>query len=244
MKTMSSDVPRLYAIGDLHLPGGSDKPMHVFGDHWEDHFVKISNDWLKRVRDEDIVLIPGDISWAMQLQDAAADLAMIAALPGKKVMIRGNHDYWWGSIGKLRAALPIGFYALQNDALYLDGLVFCGSRGWTNANQTASQEDQRIYQRELGRMELSLRAADRLAPGEQPIVLTHYPPTDESGAETKMTDLFSRFAVRDVVYGHLHGQAGERAFSGLIGNVRYHPVSCDGLGFRLYRVPLDPAPVL
>ena len=122
---------KIYAIGDLHLPGGDDKPMEVFGTHWEGHWQKIKQDWLEKVRYEDVVLIPGDISWAMQLEHAVEDLRAVGDLPGRKIILRGNHDYWWGSITRVREALPEGMYALQNDAIELDGVVFCGSRGWT-----------------------------------------------------------------------------------------------------------------
>ena len=122
---------RVYAIGDLHLPGGAVKPMDVFGAHWENHFARISEDWRGRVKDQDVVLIPGDISWAMQLDGAQADLDAIAALPGRKILLRGNHDYWWNSLTRVRSLLREGCYALQNDSVYLDGLLFCGTRGWT-----------------------------------------------------------------------------------------------------------------
>lgn len=211
--------------------------MHVFGSHWEGHFFRIAEDWRARVQPEDIVLIPGDISWAMKLEDALADLQAIGGLPGRKVILRGNHDYWWGSIGKLRSLLPAGMYALQNDALSLDGLLFCGSRGWVHAVEDGLDEDRKIYARELGRMELSLQHARRLDANAVPIVLTHYPPVEERGGMTPMAELLIRYGVEDVVYGHLHGAACERAFAGVVGGMRCHPVSCDCLGFRLYELP-------
>ena len=121
----------LYAIGDLHLPGGQEKPMDIFGDHWEDHFSRISQDWRTRVKADDTVLIPGDISWAMQLAAARPDLEAIGALPGRKVILRGNHDYWWSGITQVREALPQGMFALQNDALMLDDCVAGSCCGWT-----------------------------------------------------------------------------------------------------------------
>jgi hypothetical protein len=136
----------IFAIGDLHLPGGDDKPMQVFGAHWEGHWEKIRADWRARVTGEDAVLIPGDISWAMHLEDALPDLRAIGELPGRKILLRGNHDYWWGAISRVRDVLPPGMYALQNDALVLDGVAFCGSRGWTYP-QNADGEDARLYDR-------------------------------------------------------------------------------------------------
>lgn len=235
--TKRTEKPKLFAIGDLHLPGGSDKPMDVFGTHWEGHFEKISSDWCARVYENDIVLIPGDISWAMHLEAAKNDLVAIGALPGKKVLIRGNHDYWWNSISRLRTILPHGMYALQNDALKLDGYVFCGTRGWGQPESLDDLDTKRIYQRELMRMELSLKSAKALIKeGEALIVLTHYPPSDFSGNPSPMTELFDLYGVEHVFYGHLHGASNAYAFDGYIGLVRYHPVSCDGLGFKLYEM--------
>lgn len=235
---MTNNHPtRIYAIGDLHLPGGSDKPMHVFGPHWEGHFDKIAADWTNRVNDNDIVLIPGDISWAMQMQDAVPDLEAIGGLPGKKIIIRGNHDYWWGSISRLRSNLPVGMYAIQNDAVVLDDMVFCGSRGWMLPNDETDHENRKIYQRELLRMELSLQHARRLLPVGRLVVMIHYPPTDAIGSDSPMSILFEKYQVCDVVYGHLHGASNANAFVGSIHGVRYHPVSCDGLDFQLYQLP-------
>lgn len=230
----TTERPTIFAIGDLHLPGGAEKPMDVFGAHWEGHFDKIAADWTARVRAEDIVLIPGDISWAMKMDDAKQDLDAIGRLPGRKLLIRGNHDYWWSSVSRLRALLPGGMFALQNDALALDGYVFCGSRGWALPDGEGDSENRRLYQRELMRMELSLqRGAALLQDGDLLIAMIHYPPVEVSGCPTPMSRLFSAYGVRHVFYGHLHGPAGASAFRGECEGVTYHPVACDGLGFRL-----------
>lgn len=233
----TNEPPCLFAIGDLHLPGGMGKPMDVFGLQWEAHFDRIAAHWRSAVSENDIVLIPGDISWAMHLRDAMEDLRAIAALPGRKILIRGNHDYWWGSISQLRSALPEGMYALQNDAVVIDGIAFSGSRGWTQPTGPEDQDNAKLYARELMRMELSLQAARRQSPLGPLVALTHFPPTDAQGSQTPMTELFSRYAVSDVVYGHLHDQAADYAFSGSIHGVRYHFVSCDGLDFKLCALP-------
>ena len=224
----------IYAIGDLHLPGGDNKPMDVFGPHWEGHFEKISLDWRERVQPEDTVLIPGDISWAMQVQEAQGDLAAIGALPGKKILLRGNHDYWWCGITRLRDMLPPGIYAVQNDAVRLEDTVFCGTRGWTLPG--GAPEDEKIYSRELQRMEMSLNRAMSLRGGRL-VVMCHYPPLGEGGAETRLSQLLEQYPVDDVVYGHLHGASLRGAVTGTVHGIRYHCVSCDGLGFRLYRLP-------
>ena len=226
----------IFAIGDLHLPGGDDKPMQVFGTHWEGHWDKIRADWRGRVTDADIVLIPGDISWAMHMENALPDLLSIGELPGRKILLRGNHDYWWGAITRVRDALPQGMYALQNDALVLDGVAFCGSRGWT-CPQSEGSEDARLYARELIRLRLSLERARQLQPQGRLVALTHFPPLLEGGGETPVSALMTEFGVDDVVYGHLHGGSIHSAFTGTVGGVRYHFTSCDGLGFQLYALP-------
>lgn len=228
---------RIFAIGDLHLPGGDDKPMNVFGPHWDGHWEKIRADWLSRGAEDDVVLIPGDISWAMQLRDALPDLRSIGELPGRKILLRGNHDYWWGAITRVREALPEGMYALQNDALTLDSVTFCGSRGWTNPQQNTEGEDARLYAREVARLRLSLDQARRLSPEGRLVALTHFPPLGEGGTQTPVSELMREYGVGDVVYGHLHGASIRGAFSGTVEGVRYHFVSCDGLDFQLYQLP-------
>ena len=221
----------VYAIADLHLPARQ-KPMDVFGDHWKDHFPRIRADWLERVGPEDVVLLPGDFSWAMHLEEALEDLRSVGSLPGTKLMIRGNHDYWWSSIGRVRRALPEGMFALQNDALLLGGRLYAGTRGWTLPGPEATADDLRIYSRERLRLEMSLRHARRLSEGAPITAMMHYPPlTDE---EPGFSDLLEAYGVSDCVYGHLHGPSIYGAARGLRGTVRYHQVSCDGLDFKLY----------
>ena len=226
----------IYAIGDLHLPGGADKPMNVFGAHWEGHFARIQSDWLEKVREDDLVLIPGDISWAMQTEDALEDLRAIGGLPGKKVLLRGNHDYWWCGISRLRELLPDGMYAVQNDALRIGDTAVCGTRGWTVPGPGTPPEDEKIYRRELLRMEMSLDRAVKLG-GSRLVVMCHYPPLGEGGLPTPLSELMEKYPIDDVVYGHLHGAALKGAVTGPVHGIRYHCVSCDGLKFQLYRLP-------
>lgn len=222
----------VYAISDLHLPARQ-KPMDIFGVHWERHFEKIAEDWRGRVQQEDIVLLPGDLTWAMHLEEALEDLNRVGELPGRKLILRGNHDYWWSAIGRVRRALPEGMYALQNDVLQLDGMLFAGSRGWTiPMGESPDENDVRIYRRERMRLEMSLRAA-RARDAEAPlIVMMHYPPLTESA--TGFSDLLEAYGVGDCVYGHLHGAGLNGAVRGERNGVRYHQVSCDGLHFKLY----------
>ncbi len=226
----------IYAIADLHLPGGDIKPMDVFGAHWADHFERISENWRSRVTEEDIVLLPGDLSWAMSLADAKPDLNAIGELPGRKVILRGNHDYWWSGIGRVRDALPEGMYAVQNDCLYLDDTLICGTRGWTLPGEQTNSDDMKIYQRELLRLNMTLTQARRLSKDKPIVCMMHFPPLTDSVRDTEFVDLLEQYGVADVVYGHLHGAGLKIAFKGEHRGIRFHLVSCDGLGFKLYRL--------
>ena len=223
----------VFAIADLHLPARQ-KPMDVFGDHWRDHFQRIRQDWLNRVDDGDAVLLPGDLSWAMRLEDALEDLRCIGQLPGRKLLMRGNHDYWWSSIGRVRRALPGGMFALQNDSLRLDGRLYAGTRGWTLPGPEVPEDDLRIYRRERMRLELSLAHARRADAAAPITVMMHFPPLTED--EPGFSDILEAYGVEDCVYGHLHGPAIYGAVRGERRGVRYHQVSCDGLDFKLYKL--------
>ncbi|MBQ8507734.1 MAG: metallophosphoesterase [Clostridia bacterium] len=224
----------VWAISDLHLPARQ-KPMDIFGPHWANHFERIREDWLMRVQDGDIVLLPGDLTWAMHLEEAQEDLEQIGALPGKKLLLRGNHDYWWSSIGRVRRMLPEGSYALQNDSLLLDGYLFAGSRGWTiPAEPDGEGDDARIYRRERQRLEMSLKSARQKSADAPIIVMMHYPPRSEGCVG--FADLLSEYGVKTVVYGHLHGAGLAGAIHGELDGITYHQVSCDGLGFKLAQI--------
>lgn len=228
----------LFAIGDLHLPGGQEKPMNVFGPQWEGHFESISANWRDTVRPGDTVLIPGDISWAMQLAQARKDLEEIGRLPGRKVLIRGNHDYWWNAISRVREALPEGMYALQQDALDLGELVVCGTRGWLiPAGDTPMEEnDRKIYERELKRLDMALDRALRLAGGRTVAVMLHYPPLLKHQMSSGFTCRMEQAGVRLCVYGHLHGAGIQAGFTGCAGGVQYELVSCDSLKFQVKKL--------
>ncbi len=229
---------RLFAIADLHMPGGDDKPMDVFGDNWEGHVEKIFTDWKERVAEEDVVLIPGDISWAMYLEDALPDLRSIGELPGKKVLLRGNHDYWWSSVTRIRELLPENMRVIQNDALDLGSLVVCGTRGWLlpGCGEGMSEQDEKIYRRECIRLELSLKQAVDLAKGRPVLVMMHYPPLYRAVPDTGFTEVLEKYPVSMVVYGHLHGRGIQSRFEGFHRGIHYRLVSCDSLDFRLREI--------
>ncbi len=224
---------RIFAISDLHLSGHTPKPMEIFGKHWGDHWNRICESWRGLVAGGDAVLIPGDISWAMTLAQAAVDLDEIASLPGKKLLLRGNHDYWWGSLQRVRTLLPEGMLVLQNDAIRLDGAVVCGTRGWTCPGSSAWEgSDEKIFQREIIRLRLSLEDARRkLQPGDDLIAMLHFPPFNERQEPSGFSALLEEFGVRLAVYGHLHGLQPGSAFEGEKNGVQYRMVSCDYLNF-------------
>lgn len=223
---------KLFAIADLHMDGGAGKPMNVFGPNWDEHCERIFGSWRSAVTEEDVVLIPGDISWAMHFEDALPDLLKIAELPGKKVLSRGNHDYWWGSLARMRTALPSDMTLIQNDAADMGAFTVCGSRGWTlPGDPDFGASDRKIYERELIRLKLSLDAAKRL--GDKPTVcMLHFPPALREGAPTGFTELLEEYGVKLCVYGHLHGAAAwEVGVRGDLRGVRYELCSADSLGF-------------
>ena len=228
----------MYAIGDLHLSTNSDKPMDVFGGNWTGHFEKIKNDWLTKVKDEDIVLVCGDISWAMKLDDAKEDLCALADLPGKKVFIRGNHDYWWSGIGKVRAAAPDdSFYFLQTDSVKIGDFVIVGSRGWSCPNSPEfTEHDEKLYLREAERFKLAFAdARAKKQEGDKLIAMVHFPPFTAKLEDTLFTALFEEQAVETVVFGHIHGAAYFPLRSQKNG-VAYHLTSCDKTGFQLVKI--------
>ncbi len=253
---------QLFAIADPHLAQGTaEKSMEKFGPQWAGHPRPMAAAWRERVTDDDLVLIAGDISWAIRLEAALPDLDFLAALPGTKVMIKGNHDYWWNSISKVRAALPNRFFAVQGDAVLVNGIVVCGTRLWDVPDVSFSDlidwredhedskpaeptdeevaqvalQNERIYRREVARLDRSLRQASQLRDASRAttiVAMTHYPPCAADLEANELTDLFERHAVDHVVFGHLHGLLpGVRPFGRRAG-VSYHLTSCDFLDFQ------------
>jgi predicted phosphohydrolase len=229
-----------------------DKSMELFGPAWADHPERMQLRWRERVTDQDLVLVPGDISWAMRLEQALPDLELLADLPGRKVLVRGNHDYWWGSVSKVRHALPAGMYAVHNDALSIDGVTVAGTRLWDDLEirfgslelrepkgSTAtvyqpedSERTERIFQRELGRLRLAL---ERLDPGARlRIAVVHYPPLGPQLEPTRASEILEAAAVDHCVFGHLHGLApmASKPLYGERNGIRYWLTSCDYLDFE------------
>ena len=231
---------KIYAISDLHISTNTNKPMDVFGGNWVGYLDKIKSDWQEKVCDDDLVLIGGDISWAMNIDDAEKDLQTLKDLKGKKILIKGNHDYWWSGIGKVRDILPENFFALQNDSIRFDGVVICGSRCWSvPGSPDFNEQDRKIYLRETERLKLSLSAASKLKQdGDKLIALIHYPPFNVNREDSLFTELFEKNNVDIVIYGHLHGKS-VRADKILTKNgVKYYLTSCDQVENKLTEILL------
>jgi len=222
----------LYALSDLHLGEGLDKDMYKFGEEWKDHSKKIMINWNRVVSDDDYVLVPGDISWAINLDEAKIHLDFIANLNGKKILLRGNHDYWWSSVSKLNSLYNSkGMYFLQNDSFMLDdGKTFiCGTRLWKNDSE--EKEDIKIYRREIIRAKLSLDSAVRRG-CESIIFISHYPLLNENGDDNEVSILIESYPVKKVVFGHIHGSDNfNHCFQGIKNGVEYKLYSADYLDF-------------
>lgn len=218
----------IFAISDLHLSFAVEKPMDRFGPEWVNHADRVARAWGERVRGPDTVLVCGDTSWAMRLEEAKPDLDYLGALPGRKILLRGNHDYWWGSLRRLQQVLPSGIVPLQNDNVEVEGWRICGSRGWLLPGPETSPEDERIFDRELHRLRLSLESAG----GGGPILaMLHFPPYAVESGESPVLDLLREFGVRVCTYGHLHAMAPGTYPQGLHQGIEFHCVSVDLVDF-------------
>lgn len=226
---------RIWAIADLHLSFAMPKPMDVFGERWRNHPEKVALAWHGCVAADDLVLLAGDTSWALKLPDALVDLRWIDALPGHKVLTKGNHDYWWDSARKRRSELPPSLTLVEADAIVHGDWVLCGTRAWVTPGHPTFDPtaDERIYKRELGRLERALAAAQLLAAGSKPIgVLLHYPPFYPDARPTRFAELLAAAGVAFCVYGHLHRRADWNvAVQGVRDGVRYHLTAADFLNF-------------
>lgn len=226
----------IFVIGDLHLSLGADKPMDVFRG-WQGYLERLEVSWRAEIAPADTVVLAGDTSWAMKLEDTAADFAFLQSLPGKKLLIKGNHDYWWNSAAKMRAFFEAqGFDSLailHNNAYVAEGCALCGTRGWMI--DAADPQNEKVCAREQGRLKASLAAA---APGCEKLAFLHYPPVASGGTAEEMVALLKEYGVRRCYYGHLHGAAIRTARQGLVDGIEYLLISADALGFCPLRLPV------
>jgi uncharacterized protein len=241
--TKASSVTRIFSISDLHLSFSKFKPMDKFGDHWINHPNKIRDNWIDVVYPNDIVLVPGDISWASKLSDALADLFFIEGLPGKKVLVKGNHDFWWQGKKQLEDVIKdTSLFAIRNNCVVLPiedtdmSIGFIGTRGF-DFERVGNMENDDIYSskyflREMNRLQLSLADAKKQKP-DRLVALIHHPPfRNVWGGRTPITHLLSNAGVTDCVYGHLHyPEKHKKAYKKELDGVKYHLVSADYLDF-------------
>ena len=225
----------LYAIGDLHLSLNSQKPMDVFGGAWSGYMEKLKNGF-SVLKPEDTTVLMGDLSWALDLQGARDDFAWINEIPGRKIILKGNHDYWWSTAAKFQAfCAENGFdrmHILNNNHFEYDGFAICGSRGWFFEEERSSDHDEKVFKRELIRLEASLKSA-----GDLPkLVFLHYPPRYKGYTCDEMLEILDRYQVRQCYYGHLHGASHGLALEGQWDGVEFKLLSADRLNFQPYRI--------
>ncbi len=233
----------IYVIADLHLSFNDPKPMSIFGTNWKNHEEKIKKDWISKVKNDDTVLHLGDFSWAMHLNETLKDFEYLNSLPGKKILLRGNHDYWWTTKTKMeRFIKESGFENIsfmQNDSIEIENKIFCGTRGWSLLN-TETDNSRKIISRECIRLELSIQnALSKYQEGKEIIVCMHYPPILKTNIEkNEFSDFFrilKKYNIKKCFYGHLHGTSIKEALEGDILGIELHLVSADGLDFKLLK---------
>ena len=232
---------RIFAIGDLHLQGGTGKTMDRFGEHWRDHDRKIFAAWEQTVHDDDLVLVAGDTSWAMRLEDAMPDLERIGQMKGVKLLVKGNHDYWWQSVSKMSRLLHPSIKIIHASSMIVNRIAVAGTRGWICPNDSHFEEqDEKIYQRELGRLRSALNTlVGREDEFDALIVALHYPPTNAAHETSGFTELIDQYGAATCVYGHLHGDDIKTALTGLRGKTNYHLVSADAVDFAPAEIKLQ-----
>ena len=225
----------LYAIGDLHLSLGSDKPMDVFGGRWSGYVDKL-REGFAGLTEEDTTVLCGDLSWGMSLAETREDFLFIDRLPGRKIVLKGNHDYWWSTASaayKFFAANGIStIEILNNNCLLYGETALCGTRGWFYEEERGSEHDRKIMLRELGRLEASLKAAGE----REKIAFLHYPPKFAAYECPEILEMLGRYGVKECYYGHIHGKGCSAAFRGVKNGVKYELISADQLMFRPLRV--------
>ncbi|MGI6778813.1 MAG: metallophosphoesterase [Acetivibrionales bacterium] len=228
----------LYAISDIHLSLGVDKPMDIFGPMWTNYMDRLEDSWKKTVSENDYVIIPGDISWATYLEQAVEDFRFIESLPGRKIISKGNHDYWWTTMSKLNKFLEFNGFSsisfMHNNSYRLENFILCGTRGWNSPGDDGfSSEDKKVFDRELNRLEISLMNAsgDNKDNGCIIVAALHYPPFNSRKEPTGFVEIMKKFGVEICIYGHLHSDSLKNAVQGVIDGIDFKVVSADYLGF-------------
>ncbi len=225
----------LYVIADLHLSFGTNKPMDVFGGAWDGYVDKLRAG-LSVIGPDDTTVLPGDLSWALDLDSAREDFAFISAIPGRKIIVKGNHDYWWSTAAKFnRFCAEHGFEnmaVLNNNCFFYGETALCGTRGWFFEEEKGGGHDEKVFRRELQRLETSLKAAGE----HEKLCFLHYPPKYRGYECPELLDLLARYGVHECYYGHLHGDSHKLAVTGDYRGIRLHMVSADFLQFRPVKI--------
>lgn len=223
----------LFAIADTHLSFGTDKPMDTF-EGWQNYTQKLETNWNKVVAENDDVLIAGDISWAMNFDELVADFQFLEKLNGNKIILKGNHDYWWNTVSKMNKFLLENEFKtikfLYNNSYDCEGVSVCGTRGWMLENE--DEDNERILLREIGRLKRSLDSAQN----EQKIVFLHYPPVSQNSCCNRIVDVLNEYGIKKCFFGHLHGEAAKYVLEGNINGIDYRLISCDRLKFTPYLI--------
>lgn len=228
---------KVFAISDLHLSKTVNKPMYIFGDSWSNYWDIIREDWKSKVSEEDVVLVAGDISWGINFEEAKADFDEIAQLPGKIVIGKGNHDYWWSSMAKLKAWLPNNVFAIYNNCLRFENVLVCGSRLWTISPNNSEQDNKILMEHEMRRLKNSLEEMEKQRKeGDEVICMVHFPPFDFTYKENDFTKLFHEHNIKKVVYGHLHGDVCRAETYRKINGIEYYLTACDQVENKLVQI--------
>lgn len=231
----------IYVIGDLHLPFGVEKPMDIFGGKWQGYTEKLKEDWNKKVKPEDTVILAGDFSWATYLEDTYKDFEYINNLPGKKILLKGNHDYWWTTVTSMKKYLEENSFKdidfLYNNSFCIEDKIIVGTRGWALLD---SENSEKMVKREANRLELSIKdAIEKYGEDKDLICIMHYPPItrtkmkNEYTYDSKFLDVMKKYNVKKCYYGHLHGKSHIDAVEGKIEGIEFTLISGDYIEFKL-----------
>lgn len=232
----------IFAIGDLHLSFKENKPMSIFGNNWEGHEEKIKEDWNNKVTENDLVLLPGDFSWSTYLKDSDEDFKYLNDLPGKKLLLKGNHDYWWTTLTSMRNFVKENNFQnidfIYNNSYEFDGKIIAGTRGWVQSDEP---EDRRLVEREIIRLELSIQDGIEKYGREKPIIVCmHYPPITNYNLQNNISsgfmEVMKKYQVKQCIYGHLHSTSIREAIEGIVDGIELKLVSSDGLDFKLWKI--------
>ena len=224
---------KLYAFSDFHLSGDPPyKPMDIFGENWKNHREKIREAWMAQIREEDAVIIAGDLSWGGSLEEAMPDLEWIAALPGRKIVVRGNHDYWWDTVTKMKKATKGAFEFLHNNVVMVGPIALTGTRSWIpETSRKFTDNDAVILRREEGRLERGIELAEK-QDAKRIICVLHYPPYDEKRRPMHILSIMKDHHIKDCVFGHIHGKQNFHDIPDELDGIRMHLTSADYLDFK------------